>query len=526
MDDLKALLRETGFRERLRGYDCKEVDAYVSSVHHAVAQATAYLDEMRERVERAEAESSGSDVPGSDMPASGKQGGHEQSEAWQRRLERTLVLAQRTADEVTAEAESKAAEIVSEARNKARETSADAQAAADSRMRMAKEQAELVIAEAQSEAAAVVGDAKNAAVKEAETARTNIVKQIRILTHTRDELRKEASALKSQRDAHTRQLGLLWRSLCSFAAEVDLELEIDRLDSGHSGLPSEESALERARKPGGATGSAHAVAESPGATAAAGAEAASAGSAVGTQEAPTGTPGLPARAGAPAASKPGRGKKASSARRQDRSRSAKTVSGRGASQKPAPRMSAASPAGSSSTGMAAASEAPPGSAEPASEMPMPAWRDDAAASPRPIRKQSEGESSSAVRPASDASREGSERSSQPRVSGKSRSAGTGSVVRNPGISKGTIDAATSESDGGGGDGGGGDGFVEQLRQVVRGDRRVHGTHGRSKSASDAVKRARAGEESSSGEHGDADAMADFFNQQDTPKDDIWKRSRR
>ncbi len=95
------------FRERFRGYDPDEVDAFLEQVARSVQELDQKLKDALDRAEKAEARA--------------REAG-DADEA----LRRTLVLAQRTADAAVSEAETRAAALLAEAEGKAATTVSDA----------------------------------------------------------------------------------------------------------------------------------------------------------------------------------------------------------------------------------------------------------------------------------------------------------------------------------------------------------------------------------------------------------------
>ena len=95
------------FRERFRGYDPDEVDAFLEQVARSVQELDQKLKDAIDRAEKAEARA--------------REAG-DADEA----LRRTLVLAQRTADAAVSEAEDRAAALMAEAEGKAATTVSDA----------------------------------------------------------------------------------------------------------------------------------------------------------------------------------------------------------------------------------------------------------------------------------------------------------------------------------------------------------------------------------------------------------------
>jgi DivIVA domain-containing protein len=107
-------VRNRRFKTAFRGYDEEEVDTFLDEVEVELTRLLADNDGLRQRVESA---------PPPQQPVA--------SEA-EEMLRRTLLLAQRTADETVAAAQAEAERLVGEARSTAAETvqAADAQAAA------------------------------------------------------------------------------------------------------------------------------------------------------------------------------------------------------------------------------------------------------------------------------------------------------------------------------------------------------------------------------------------------------------
>ena len=133
MDELSPLFQDIEFRERRRGYDVDQVDAYIDRVSQAAALVQGRVAELHQRVEDAESRLAQPAAAASTHPDS------EESVA------RMLVLAQRTADAAIAEAEAEAARRRAEADEHASRVLAEAET--DRRR---------TVTEAQSEAAEAV----------------------------------------------------------------------------------------------------------------------------------------------------------------------------------------------------------------------------------------------------------------------------------------------------------------------------------------------------------------------------------
>lgn len=96
------------FREKFKGYDQDEVDAFLDRVADRISELVREREELITRVQRVEADAA------------------ESIEA-ERLLKRTLITAQRTADETVAEAMGQANSAIAEAEQRAQQIVADAQ---------------------------------------------------------------------------------------------------------------------------------------------------------------------------------------------------------------------------------------------------------------------------------------------------------------------------------------------------------------------------------------------------------------
>ena len=188
------MFREIEFHERWRGYDPDEVDAYVNRVARSAAALRGRLSELHERVEAAEARSSGG-------------GGVSEAEET---LTRTLVLAQRTADAA-----------IAEAREEADRMTADAATSAQAILSAAEAEAQVTLREAQSEASATTKESEDRAavvLAEAETDRRTIVAEAESLaaeaaSAERERLATEAAELQEYRAFLADDIEILERHL-------------------------------------------------------------------------------------------------------------------------------------------------------------------------------------------------------------------------------------------------------------------------------------------------------------------------
>ena len=177
------------FRERFRGYDPDEVDAFLEQVARAVQELDQKLKDSQVRAEKAEERA--------------REAG-DADEA----LRRTLVLAQRTADAAVSEAETRAAALLAEAEGKAATTIADAERqAAVSRGEAeayalrtrgsADEDAAAKVADAEGAAAEMLADAERNAREGAEDLRQRLRTEVGALEALRERLRTDAGRLEA-----------------------------------------------------------------------------------------------------------------------------------------------------------------------------------------------------------------------------------------------------------------------------------------------------------------------------------------
>ncbi len=201
METLIDLFQDIKFRERFRGYDSAEVDAYVIAVAKAAAQLQGRLMELQQRAQAAEAILGGSGENGN-----GENGvGHSPYQV--------LALAQRTADTAVAEARQEAGSIVGAARRQAEQTLVEAadkarvqlaQADGDARSRIQETeyQCSLLRAEAEADRERMLEEARRRAIEVAEAERDRIMAEVDGLEATRIGLRAEVDTLQSCRSEH------------------------------------------------------------------------------------------------------------------------------------------------------------------------------------------------------------------------------------------------------------------------------------------------------------------------------------
>ena len=226
MEAITGLLQDVKFRERFRGYDSAEVDAYVIAVARAAAQLQGRLMELQQRVHAAEdlaAEAllggDGEDDDGED--SENGDGGHSPYQV--------LTLAQRTADAAVAEARQEASSTVEAARRQAEQTLADAagkanaqiaQADGDARTRLqeAEYQCSLLRAEAEADRERILEEARRRAIEVAEAERDRIMAEVSGLEAARAGLRAEVDTLQNCRSEH---LSMLTGSIAAIQTAIE-----------------------------------------------------------------------------------------------------------------------------------------------------------------------------------------------------------------------------------------------------------------------------------------------------------------
>ena len=164
--DLVRELKEVRFELALRGYDCEAVDSFLARLRGEVAAVQSQIDEANERIETLSAQVS-----------DGGGGGSSETEGT---LRRTLVLAQRLADETEADAKLQASELINNATTEANELQATAEAeakelraAAEADASSMRETGETELSEARDEAEAL----RTTAAEESSKARVDARQQ-------------------------------------------------------------------------------------------------------------------------------------------------------------------------------------------------------------------------------------------------------------------------------------------------------------------------------------------------------------
>ncbi|MEJ7584833.1 MAG: DivIVA domain-containing protein [Acidimicrobiales bacterium] len=197
----KLLIEEPEFEEVRRGYDRNQVNSFLERIDDAVAELQRQLTQVAERARAAEAE----------LVAR-----HEGAEsAGTEQINRTLVLAQRTADAAIAEARELADQSLTEARTEAEQERSQAREEAAQHLGQAREEAEQHVGRARAE-----GD--------------------------RMALEAEAHA-RNQRDESDRRLNAAKGEAARITEEAETEVRLRR-DSAQAELLTELQELEGARE--------------------------------------------------------------------------------------------------------------------------------------------------------------------------------------------------------------------------------------------------------------------------------------
>ncbi len=177
MDVSAKMLHDVEFRERFRGYDPDEVDDFLERVAKAVEQLQSRLKEANERADAAEIKAaSGADIDES--------------------LRRTLVLAQRTADQAIAEAEEQARNRMQQAEDEAALITAKANERSARVLADADVRASTVVSEADRRAASTLADADSQAASKLAVAQQEAAVRF---GSTHERLQKEVISLDERR---------------------------------------------------------------------------------------------------------------------------------------------------------------------------------------------------------------------------------------------------------------------------------------------------------------------------------------
>lgn len=193
MDVTPHELRDVEITDAFRGYNRDEVNELLERAAATIESQSEQIRILTERIDSATADV-GRTRDNDDL------------------LQRTLVLAQRVADEAVAEAQQQAATTAAEAHQHAAATIADAEARAHATILDAETRSQLLLTEADARSQAMIAEAT------AEVRRVNEVERVRI--------EREIAQLAVQRDTLVAETDALER----FEAEVRTGL-VDRLES-------------------------------------------------------------------------------------------------------------------------------------------------------------------------------------------------------------------------------------------------------------------------------------------------------
>ena len=182
MNALNDLPTAVKFRERLRGYDYEEVDAYVKAVNRVAVQAQDQMAELQQRLTQLESQ------------AGKDEGVTEIRET----LLRTLVLAQRTADSAVSEARSEAKSMTDSAQQRATKTVSEAETAANERLRSAEERAARMLAEAEASGQLIIAEAKRTAAAELASERARAQEETQAFETTKRELETVVAEIQAR----------------------------------------------------------------------------------------------------------------------------------------------------------------------------------------------------------------------------------------------------------------------------------------------------------------------------------------
>jgi len=280
------------FRIAFRGYSLDEVDAFLDEVESELSRLLRDNAGLRDRPEATSGASADSSAKTPEPAARPLQGLEGQEAAL-----RTLLLAQRTADEAIAEAQAEAERIVTSARSEADTALGSARSEAESTLTSSRSEAERTLGSARTEAERTLGSARTEADStlrkaraEAEsTLQTAQAKAARVDEDVAERIQAATGGLEQRR----RELEVRIEELRSFEREYRtrlkayLETQLRDLDSkqgpddGGAGVPAGARSAAVGLTPGGAAGVRPRTADAPAPAASAGpaAPAASAGAA-------------------------------------------------------------------------------------------------------------------------------------------------------------------------------------------------------------------------------------------------------
>jgi len=247
------------FKFALRGYSVEEVDTFLDEVESELSRLLRDNAELRGAPAGTASPTSGATAA---APLAGLQG--------QEAALRTLLLAQRTADEAIAEARAEAEQIVTATRAEAESALSAAKEEADQTLRSARAEAETTLGEATSEAESALGKARaeaestlSASQAKADGLETDIAERIHAATGDLEQKRRSLEARIDELRAFERE----YRTRLKAYLETQLR-DLDNRqgpDDGGVGVPAGARAAAVGPHPGArrATGAPSAVQERP-----------------------------------------------------------------------------------------------------------------------------------------------------------------------------------------------------------------------------------------------------------------------
>ncbi len=259
MQNLQKLTEEVRFRERFRGYDYDEVDAYVTEVAEAAAAALLQIEQLKvddpdntagdndiadttDEIANDESDQqttiAGDISQADDPPIDTSQINSsqintdtkkvleeaEKTQAEVAQIKETLISAlmraEKTALSVKSEAETDAAEALAGARRQADLIASDARTVATSRIEDATKQAAQIIANANTEAAKVVATAAEQAAKERSKELQAAIQRLANIETTEAEKKQEIETLNLRAQTLREQLQHLWSEFQGMATNL------------------------------------------------------------------------------------------------------------------------------------------------------------------------------------------------------------------------------------------------------------------------------------------------------------------
>ena len=209
------------FRIAFRGYSLDEVDAFLDEVENELTRLVRTNDELTGRSSSsAPAAAVGATTPDAASAAPLGLAGQEAAL-------RTLLLAQRTADEAIAEARAEADELVSSARAEAEQAVSQAKAEAEQAVSQAKAEAERTLSSARAEADRTLSTSRERAARLDE----DVKAKIQAVTGDLDERRRQLESRIEELRAFEREYRTRLKAY--------LESQLRELDSGSR--PSDEA---------------------------------------------------------------------------------------------------------------------------------------------------------------------------------------------------------------------------------------------------------------------------------------------